>query len=346
MTISTAEQSQDTSIFVAGGSPVTLTVTAVSRAVQAVVTAANTLAVGDVIQLGSIVDMEELVDEIAVVVARTSGSITIDIDTTSFPANGGAGTAEVPSWIEVGNVKDSNGFDGTTSDIDVTHLKSRAMEYRPGLEDFGNLSMSVDIDNANAGHLALRAAKKTRAVLPFKIVLPSLAVRAFQGYVKKFTEAVAVNSVVRGSVDIRITGSVAFGAPVAAVAGPDLRPRFGLGNAAASGSGTVAALFAAMTPYGTNNSIAGTFSLTTTTGNYGWVAVLASLSAAPDGVNFFDGVGFGGWSGAGLVGDNTGASPDPSVSTVTYTDGSGNVWRLFRQDYVHANASAGNYTTS
>jgi hypothetical protein len=124
----------------------------------------------------------------------------------------------------------------------------------------------------------------------------------------------------------------------------DTRPRFGLG--AANAYLTPGALLAAMTPLtgSANNGHAGTMSLTTTSGQYGWLAVEATNSAA--GIHVFDGVGMGGWSGAGLPGNYTGATEDPSVSTVTYTDGNGTTWRLFRQDYVNANPTAAGYTVS
>lgn len=126
--------------------------------------------------------------------------------------------------------------------------------------------------------------------------------------------------------------------------GADTRPRFGLGNANAW-TVNPAALLAGMTPIAgsINDGRDGTFSLTTTTGNYGWVAVVASATVS--GLRFFDGLGYGGWSGAGLPGNNNGESPDPSVSSVTYDDGT-TVWRLFRQDYINANPTSASYTIS
>lgn len=125
----------------------------------------------------------------------------------------------------------------------------------------------------------------------------------------------------------------------------DTRPRFGLGAANAY-SASPQALLDSMTALtgSANNGSAGTFSLQTTSGNYGWLAVVASASSS--GVHVFDGVGFGGWSGAGLGGNNGGASPDPTISSTLFTDGNGTQWRLFRQDYVHANPSAATYTLS
>ena len=127
-------------------------------------------------------------------------------------------------------------------------------------------------------------------------------------------------------------------------AGADTRPRFGLGVANAW-TVSPAALLAAMTvvPGSVNNGRAGTFNLTTSAGNYGWVAVVASVTTG--GLRFFDGIGYGGWSGAGLAGNNLGASPDPSESAITYNDGV-TTWRFFRQDFINANPSPAPYTLS
>lgn len=133
-----------------------------------------------------------------------------------------------------------------------------------------------------------------------------------------------------------VTGTIPGGAV-------DTRPRTGLG--AANAYLTPATLLAGMTPIpgSANDGRSGTFSLTTTTGNFGWIAVVASVTTG--GLRVFDGVGFGGWNGAGLAGNNTGASPDPCESTITYNDGT-TTWRLFRQDFINANPTPANYTIS
>lgn len=127
----------------------------------------------------------------------------------------------------------------------------------------------------------------------------------------------------------------------------DTRPRFvsAVSNSAlVTGTYTnVAAgtLFASMTPLtgGVNGGHAGTMSLTTPTGQYGWLACVKANVGA--GVHFQDSVGFGGWSGAGLAGNNSsGNSPDPSTVHVEYTDANNVVWNIYRMDY------SGGYTTA
>ena len=72
--------------------------------------------------------------------------------------------------------------------------------------------------------------------------------------------------------------------------------------------------------------------------NQGWLAI-ETFEAGP-GLVIFDGLGFGGWSGAGLPGVNSGASPALVTQAVTFIDSSNVSWNLYRTDYV----AQGTYT--
>lgn len=113
-------------------------------------------------------------------------------------------------------------------------------------------------------------------------------------------------------------------------------PLYGIGIANAWTAGP-AALLASMLPIpgaANGSKVGGPFTCAPTGVQYGWVAVLASVSAG--GVTFTDALGAGGWLGAGLAGQYSGASPSLSTSTTLYTDANGTTWRLFRQDYASA----------
>ena len=154
-----------------------------------------------------------------------------------------------------------------------------------------------------------------------------------------------------GTTSVRISASNSAGTDtetlsigISAVSSLDTRPKFGVASAGAYAD--MQGLLNGMTDVSnaSNGGRSGTFNLTTSAGNFGWVAVPTSAVGA--GMHFFDGVGFGGWSGAGLAGNNGGASDDPTVSSVTFTDSNGTNWTFFRQDYVNANPSPGAYTLS
>ena len=212
MSTSTAISAQGTKFQVAGTPGSALTITAITKAVDAVVTATNTLAAGDVVVFGAVTGMPEINGRVGVVISATGTAATVDIDSSNFAAVGTTGTATpyaASTWVTVNNVKSYSGFDGSKSEIDVTHLLSDAKEYVPGLEDFGQFSAEMDVDTTDAGQLALRANKTSNASTFFRLVLSNAKVLAWKGFVKKFSDAAGVDATYKASADIRITGVVA-----------------------------------------------------------------------------------------------------------------------------------------
>lgn len=210
MPTSTAISAQNSGFYVAGTPGASIPITAITKAVAAVCTATNTLAVGDVVSFGSVTGMPEILGLLGIVIAATGASFTVNIDSSAFATVGAAGSALPQTWTEVGNVKTYSGFDGSVSELDKTNMRSGAMEYAAGLQDFGTFSITVDIDNTDAGQLALRAQKSASSTKAFKVVLPNGKLRAFNQFVKKFDESGGVNAIVKASVNLRITGVVNF----------------------------------------------------------------------------------------------------------------------------------------
>lgn len=113
----------------------------------------------------------------------------------------------------VGGVISFSGFDGEAADIDVTTLASTAKEYRQGLQDFGNFSLEVNRDPDDAGQaqaLTQKAAQTTSTcVLSFTDVA-TLNVATFTAYVKSVSLSGGVDDVARGTINMKITGSVVW----------------------------------------------------------------------------------------------------------------------------------------
>lgn len=206
--ISTAISAQDSVFSFESAAPIALVITAVTKAASAVVSATNTAAVGDVIVFGAVTGMPDITGMIGIVTAATGAQLTVGIDTTGFATAGTAGTAGLCVLAEVANVKDVSGFDGSAGEIDVTHMRSAAKEFRQGLQDWGSFSLTLDVDLADPGQMALRAAKAKGTTKVMRWRLPNGKVRAFSAFVKKFGEQAGVDGVVKGSVDLRITGDV------------------------------------------------------------------------------------------------------------------------------------------
>ena len=209
---STAISGQGSKFYIAGTPGSALSITAITKAANAVVTATNTLAAGDLVLFGVVAGMPEINGLIGQVLSAglSGSSFTVNIDSSAFVAVGTTGAGTPQTLTKVANVHDYSGFDGAATELDKTNMDSTAMENFPGLQDFGQFSINVDIDDADVGQLALRGAKTASAIKIFKLILPNGKTRFWQGWVKKFSETGGVNAIVKASLDIRITGPVTF----------------------------------------------------------------------------------------------------------------------------------------
>ena len=211
---STAQVAQLSKFYVSGTPGASISITAISKAVAAVVTAVNTLAIGDVVLFGAVTGMPEINGLIGIVSAASGSSFTVgNIDSSGFATAGTAGTASPQTFAKVGNVQDFTPDGGTATVIDVTNMDSTAKEKRQGLQDNGNYALTYDADDTDVGQLRLLAARAAQAVVVFKQFYPGgLKIRAWQGFVQKVTEPVAgVDKVLRCSATIVVTGPIARG---------------------------------------------------------------------------------------------------------------------------------------
>jgi hypothetical protein len=211
MPTSTAISAQGSVLSIAGMPGSAITITGITKATSAVVTGTNTLNVGDVVLFGTVTNMPEISGLFGVVTVASGTTFTVSIDSSSFASAGTTGTATPQTFIKINNFHDYTGFDGSATELDRTNLSSLAMENFPGLQDFGQFSFNLDVDNSDAGQLALRANKTTSTIGPYKLVLPNGKVRVWNGWVKKFSETGGVNAILKAAVDVRITGTVTFG---------------------------------------------------------------------------------------------------------------------------------------
>ena len=110
----------------------------------------------------------------------------------------------------VGGIKNYSGFDGSSEEIDVTTLASTAKEFQVGLEDFGNISLELNVDHSDVGQEAMRAARTVGATRECVLTLKDLSVGTFNAFVVSFPQDGETSGVDTASVNLRITGSVAW----------------------------------------------------------------------------------------------------------------------------------------
>lgn len=188
------------------------TITAVTAASPPVVSAASHgYAAGDIIYIDGIVGMTQLNGRAFVVSNPLTGTFELKgIDGTGYTTYASGGNAYKATLSSVAEVSNFDGFDGQASEIDVTNLQSLAKEYLIGLQDFGTANFDLFLRNADAGQVALRAAKESAAAKIFAVTLSDATVAAFVGFVKSFSASGSADGAVAGKTSIRITGAPAW----------------------------------------------------------------------------------------------------------------------------------------
>jgi hypothetical protein len=177
-----------------------------------VLTVTNTFTAGDLIVVAGNSGMTQINNRAFIASPVTGTTATLKgEDTTGYGTWTAGGTAQKYTVQPIANITGVKGFDGTSSEIDVTHLQSAAKEFQLGLEDFGNLTVDVLLINADAGQIYLRKLKSLAQSAPFSLVLADGTTAAFMAFVKGFSfDGVKPDGAVTGEVTLRITNRPAW----------------------------------------------------------------------------------------------------------------------------------------
>jgi hypothetical protein len=184
------------------------TITAITAANPPVVTsAAHGLANGSIVLISGVVGMTQVNNRAFHLENQATNTFELaGVDGTGYSAYTSGGTALVKTMSTIGEVAGVSGFDGVADEIDVTNLQSTAKEFLIGLQDFGNLTMEVNLANTDVGQIKLRNLKAAATIGYFAITLSDTKVSAFAALVRSFTFSNPQNDAARGSVQLRITG--------------------------------------------------------------------------------------------------------------------------------------------
>lgn len=212
---STAISAQGSILQIGTGSGGAKTISAVVVGSPTIFTsAAHGLSNGDVVTLAGLTGTDAaLFNGLSFTVQnKTTNTFSLAVDTTGKTVTAGSGTATPVTYTAIGNIKDYNGFDGQAGEIDVTNMSSVAKEFRLGLVDSGHFNMNYDLDNGDAGQLAIRAAQVSGALKNFKLTLPGGTTpnASFTAFVKSMPVSGAVDQVVKSSSQLRISGPVTW----------------------------------------------------------------------------------------------------------------------------------------
>lgn len=208
---STAISAQGSTFQVSSGNGAAKNITGIALGNPTIITAAaHGFNNGDVVALAAIGGTTVLNGLTLVVKNKTTNTFAVDVDTTGGAAYTSGGTATPVAWVAVGNFKTIKGFDGKIAKLDATNLSSTAKEYRAGLFDPGQFSFDVDVDNTDAGQLALQNYKANATLANYKLTLPNGKTATFTGFVETFPWDGGVDKLVSASVNIIITGPVTY----------------------------------------------------------------------------------------------------------------------------------------
>ena len=218
---SEAVSSQGTELAVQGapGTPVTAPITGITNALPAIVTAANTFKNGDVVTIDDVIGMVEINGVSGVVSGATPSSFALvgvnAVDFTPYDS-GGTATSNGASFVNCCEARNFTGFDGQASEIDVTTMCSTAMEYVPGLQDFGAFNFTMNYVPSDPAQQAMQNAKANGDILWWKLMLPNdnegnpMGTWLFQAFVRQMTLSGGVNAALESNVVLRITGAPTF----------------------------------------------------------------------------------------------------------------------------------------
>jgi hypothetical protein len=127
------------------------------------------------------------------------------------------GTVGTVPWLNLCETKTFSGFDGQSSEMDVTTLCSVAKEYRVGLQDFGAFNFTMNYVPSDPGTQLLQQAKAAGKPVWINLQLPEDEGEfLFQAYVRQMTIAGGVDQPITTNVVLRITGAPVFIAGAAA----------------------------------------------------------------------------------------------------------------------------------
>ena len=96
---------------------------------------------------------------------------------------------------------------GAASEIDVTTLCSTAKEFRLGLQDSGNMTVTGHWKQGDAGHTAVRAAAADKLSRLIVVTFSDGSTYKSLAFVKQRSFSMAVDGVVTASYVFRLTGA-------------------------------------------------------------------------------------------------------------------------------------------
>lgn len=195
-------------VAIASGYAAAVNITALSNASPAVATAANTLVVGDFVEVTSA--WSRLTDKITRVITPSAGAFSLEgIDTTLttiYPALSGTGSfRRVTGWTQLSQILSSSSSGGEQQFLEYQFLEGDAQKRIPTVKSAAGVSFSVADDPLLAGYILASAANDDRLSRAVRITLPSGAVILYNAFISlNKTPSLTVNEIMAVEVTLSL----------------------------------------------------------------------------------------------------------------------------------------------
>lgn len=205
-------ESQGTLLEISGSTGSAVTGCTPAAGYPTVITkASHGLVNGDVVTISGVTgDNAAAVNGEWIVKYATTGTFTIDCNSTGFTGMGTATVATPLEWLEIGEVTDWDGPGGSATMYETTHLRSEAKEKKIGLMDEGQLSLTINWEPSDLGQQEARQARADRTEKSFRLTYTDNTTATFNGYVMGMSSSGGVDNKVSGSITIEISGPVEY----------------------------------------------------------------------------------------------------------------------------------------
>ena len=196
-------------VAIESGSAAPVTITAISNANPAVVTAASHgLVTGDFVEIVS--GWSRLTNKIVRVTMLTTSTFSLDGQDTTltsiYPAGGGAGTAaKISGWTQLSQILSSASSGGEQQFQEYQFLESDAQKRIPTTKSASGLTFSVADDPTLPGYILAAVANDDRLPRGVRLTLPSGSLILYNGYLSlNKTPSLSVNEIMACEVTLSL----------------------------------------------------------------------------------------------------------------------------------------------
>lgn len=187
------------------------TITAISKASEAVVTATHDFAIGDIIVIDNVAGMNEINKKAVRVksVTTTVSFVAEGLDSTGFSTYTSGGTAnKVATWVSFDNIQQFSMPDGNLNKTDVTAISDLTKKEIAGFEDAISATLTVFSDPMASHMVAVRAARASGGDRAFRVTVRNGNVMIFNGEVAGGTGIDgSAGAVATSQVSVTVTGA-------------------------------------------------------------------------------------------------------------------------------------------